>query len=1049
MRIIIFLFIVIPFLSNAQYDANHSPNTYQSIENPYYWKNKMPHPAYWQQDVHYEIKASIDDSTDIIDANFYKLTYWNNSPHTLNHLYFHLYQNAFQPNSHMHDLYLNNQQKISFGDYEVQKKGTEITEIKVNGQKVDTTLDNTILKVDLNSPLLPNDSIVITMKFKTYFDAGTLRRRMKTFDSYNEKHYDGVHWYPSIAVYDHKFSWTSEQHLDKEFYADFGTFDVDLTFPHHFILDATGTLQNPEEIFIDSLREKIDIKNFKKPSSTPSIIIPKEKGKTKTWRYHAENVHNFAFTADPSYRIGEIEWNGIKVVTLVQEPHAGKWQKSGTFCKEVIKTYSEDFGMYAWPKIIIADANDGMEYPMLTLDGGQYPNHQGLIAHEVGHMWFYGMLGSNETYRAMMDEGFTQFLTIWSMDRLTGKSKERSSNSSYVTKRLDPYRTGYERLYYPYLKTVQRGFDKPLNTHSSDFNGAIRHGGNYGLVYYKTGVMLYNLQYVLGDDLFQKAMQFYFNQWKMAHPYPEDFRNSIIEYTQVDLNWFFDQWMETTKTIDYGIKKIKKIDETHTEVTFNRKGTMQMPVDFIAILNNGDTLNYHIPNTWFKKEFEGKILPKWYGWGNIHKTYTINLETTIPIKNIVIDPTHAMADINLLNNSWKGVHPIRFDHKVKNLPNWEKPQTAIRPDIWFNNYDGAQIGAHINGNYFGDIYTYSLTVWGNTSIGQYDVNELYNNDYSPVSFEASSSQQIKSLNHKLFFKQYALHNAGLSKAGLSVVQHFQKRDAWNPNKTTVQFGMNFMNRFSHKQLDYLFLPLWSENQYNNTLDLSIKRTYKKDRLTGKLTTSIRTPGLFSDFNYSYLTLENKSKIQAKKLAISTRLYGRLGFGSNLASESALYLAGASPEELYNNKFTRAGGIIPLNWTSLGNETNHFQATGGLNLRGYNGFALTPLFSGKSGISFTTEIDFQNLIAIKRQKLTKPFSFRTYAFIDIASISTDNKVIYEPLSDAGIGTVLKIRFPRLDIKPLEIRFDLPFFLSHPVGDNKHFQTRYLLGINSTF
>lgn len=116
-------------------------------------------------------------------------------------------------------------------------------------------------------------------------------------------------------------------------------------------------------------------------------------------------------------------WNGIRVVAIAQEPNAAGWQLSAYFTANVIKVYSQDFGMYAWPKIVVADAKDGMEYSMLTLDNGTYPQHQNLLAHEVGHMWFYGMVGTNETYRAMMDEGFTQFLTVWAMDKIVGEKE--------------------------------------------------------------------------------------------------------------------------------------------------------------------------------------------------------------------------------------------------------------------------------------------------------------------------------------------------------------------------------------------------------------------------------------------------------------------------------------------------------------------------------------------------------------------------------------------------------------------------------------------------
>src|SRR5690606_25959099 len=178
-----------------------------------------------------------------------------------------------------------------------------------------------------------------------------------------------------------------------------------------------------KEVLPDTLRAKLDVKNFanKKWNEKPSIITPYIKGERKVWRYKANNVHDFAFTADPSYRIDTTIWNRIECVGLVQEPHASKWQNSADYVSKIIKTFSEDIGMYQYPKMVAADAADGMEYPMLTLDGGGDPGYRGLLVHEIGHNWFYGMVGSNETYRAALDEGFTQFLTAWGLNRLEGK----------------------------------------------------------------------------------------------------------------------------------------------------------------------------------------------------------------------------------------------------------------------------------------------------------------------------------------------------------------------------------------------------------------------------------------------------------------------------------------------------------------------------------------------------------------------------------------------------------------------------------------------------
>ena len=276
--ILLISFTIISF-GQEKYNDLLKPNTYRNADNPNYWKNKMPHSGYWQQDVYYNIKATIDETTDIITAE-QKLTYWNNSPDELEHVFFHLYQNAFQPDSYYDNLQKENNKNPRYGKYESKKLGTTIQKITVNGKEVKTELDNTILKVYLPQTLKKNDSITFDFNFKTYFDNGSVRRRMKLYNSWGFKHYNGVHWYPRICVYDAKFGWTKDQHLGKEFYGNFGAFDVELTFSADFIVGATGFLINREEVLPKDLREKIDIKNFKekKWKEHPSTNIEYEKG---------------------------------------------------------------------------------------------------------------------------------------------------------------------------------------------------------------------------------------------------------------------------------------------------------------------------------------------------------------------------------------------------------------------------------------------------------------------------------------------------------------------------------------------------------------------------------------------------------------------------------------------------------------------------------------------------------------------------------------------------------------------------------------------------
>jgi aminopeptidase N len=213
------------------------------------------------------------------------------------------------------------------------------------------------------------------------------------------------------------------------------------------------------------------------------------------------------------------------------------------------------------------------------------------------------------------------------------------------------------------------------------------------MVYRKTGTMLYNLQYVLGDSLFLAAMKNYFNQWKFCHPYFEDFRNSIIHYTHADLNWFFDNWLETDNRIDYGISCLQKGKaKDNYIVTFKRKERMEMPLDFSVYSKDGIRHDYHIPNRSFIKQTNATVLPKWFGWDKLNPTYAAQVHIPGGIENIVIDTSNRMADINMLNNRKPFPSKLIFDSQIYNAPEHYTYILKARPDIWYNNYDGLKIG---------------------------------------------------------------------------------------------------------------------------------------------------------------------------------------------------------------------------------------------------------------------------------------------------------------------------------------------------------------------
>lgn len=1064
--------------TSSTYNPIAPPNTFQAKDNPYYWKNKKPATDYWQQDVYYKIKANIDETVSIIDAKA-NLTYWNNSPDTLQYVYFHLYQNAFQPESHYHNLHINNKKDPKFGAYEAQGLGTVINTLEVVQDDeyilVPLTYDNTLVKVTLPSPLLPNTSVEFAIDFQTHFDIGEMRRRMKKFSSWQELQFNGVHWYPRISVYDRKFGWTTDQHLGREFYGDFGTFDVELTFANDYIVEATGALLNRKEMLPDTLREKLDLKNFEKKTwnSPPSTIIKRDATR-KTWHFYAENVHDFAFTASPHYRIGEVTRNGVTCIAMVQEPHAAHWQNAAEYAMKCVDIYSTDIGKYGYHKMVVADAKDGMEYPMITLDSGWDPGYRDLFAHEIGHNWFFGMVGTNETYRAFMDEGFTQFLTAWALEKIEGKyAPQAEPAKKYIKKYRKPVTCRHSEAYYGYHRAATQGRDAALNTHSDAFGGALRHGGGYGMVYSKTATMLYNLQYVLGDSLFLQGLQHYFKTWKFAHPYPEDMRQAFTDGTKVDLNWFFDQWLETTKKIDYAIEKVKKAKEPNTyTIELARKGRMQMPIDLSIITKKGDTIDYYIPNQWFEKETTAKTLKKWYGWDKLHPTYTTKVTVEEGIKNVIIDRSERLADINRLDNHWKTPIETNFDSRVWNYPTNTAYTLNWRPKIWYNGVDWGKVGLHWNGNYFNYKHEFAVTTWlasrpffeKSTKTGLAKVGDF-------LSIDGRYETSILAPENHTKFHLAARALNGLFRIRTGFKGKLPNGDRWNINIKTMKLYEDdyllYPKEWGVVEVNRNQLPIYRRfNHWNNSLNVGYSHPYQRFNGQGSLNFNIKTSASFGEYNYNFLNIEHLRQFKGKKLRLATRLFVQIGSGNkNFANiteapaESMLFLSGANPETMVESKFYRA---TPLDSDALPTYTEDVMLVqphlgGGLNIRGYTDLRLNlpndTYHKMLNGASVNVELAFDRLLFPRQRARVIDWDIYWFADAGIGEKYLEDDFQLTPIfADFGIGTTFKIkRFPLIQVaKPFTLRFDVPFLYSEKIlGTDSHFYPRLLIGVGRAF
>jgi hypothetical protein len=1078
-------------------------NPYPSPNNPHYWKNKKPYEGYWQQDVHYTINAILNEEDELINGQEI-LVYTNNSPNTLTEAYFHLYQNAVQPGSLTDELYKQNKAKVTFGKYEAQKLGTVIHSIQINpedkpirdepreSQNIAFEIQNTLLKIKLPTPLKPGDSIAFHIDFTTYFDRGSIRRRMKVYNHHGYKHFNGVHWYPRICVYDRKFTWETDQHVEKEFYGDYGFFNISLTLPNHYVVEATGTLVNKDDVLPAALRKQLDIANFKdKPIGSQPSVITEPNGSFKTWNFQAVNVHDFAWTADPTYRIGETTWNGLQCVAIAQENNAAGWQQTAQFTAKVIATYSRDFGMYNYPKIVCADAADGMEYPMITLDGGYYPSHQGLIAHEVGHNWFFGMVGSNETYRAALDEGFTQFLTAWCMRKLTKESQPE-----------------LKRAFAGYMEDAIDGTDEVLETHSNDFHSATGHGGGYKHVYYKTASMLYNLQYYLGDSVFLQAMKNYVEQWKFCHPYIEDFRNSIIQSAQTDLNTFFDQWFQTNKSADYSIKRITPLKTTnYYRVTLQRNGKMVMPVDLDFLITPSATKRnvskrnlaqshifyaVTIPVSQYQKPGRYNLKP-WIGWDKLRPTYTFDIEMPVDgkVKQVWLDRSGRLADINRVNNVWKKRSEWRLDlGNGANTNYLGVYQGLVRPAVRYNVASGVLLGAVASGQYAGRKKEFNLGLW-------YTSGWQARYSHAPkLQYQAEFKHQTRGggtyYYQSLLYNEINTHELGWFNRIGKTEYGLNGKSMQRYHRLQYNIDQPFYNPWINSQLsgrdpyfpqrDQLDGFLSTANQWSYVaqaqLNLYVKQAYSGWGKSGSVRFDMRMPSPWSNSQYGFVQLEWKHFQPVGKTLLRLRSLAYFGGGNNPTPESVLYLASANPEDALQQDLYRDFGMYNLNNSST--QWNTIQVNGGLNLRGFNGYSAPKtvkqangndttlaFFRGNQGLGINAALDLTPYFRwIPKVKLLgiNPYLFGDAGIIGqpLNSLNTNREMVTSQvysrlLADAGFGasvnlrnwsTITKNKALRA-AKPINLRVDFPIWVNAVQNDDSFVQFRMRVSVGTDF
>jgi uncharacterized cupredoxin-like copper-binding protein len=600
--------------------------------------------SYWQQHADYKMEVSMD-----VKNYQYKgkqeLVYTNNSQDTLNKVYYHLFNNAFQPGSEM-DARIQSIKdpdgrmvtKIKVGDKEIKEsriknlKPNEIGYLRISNFMQDgvaavTKTVGTILEVTLAKPILPNSKTTFSLDFD-----GQVPVQIRRSGRNNA---EGValsmaQWYPKLAEFDFE-GWHADPYIAREFHGVWSNFDVKITIDKEYVLGGTGYLQNKNEIGHGYQDQGV------------VVSVPK-KSKTLTWHFTAPMVHDFTWAADKEYIHDVVKGpNDVDLHFLYKNnpKFIENWKNLQPKTVALMKIYNETVGNYPYKQYSVIQGGDGgMEYAMCTLILGQgsFEGLVGVTAHELAHSWFQHVLASNESKHGWMDEGFTSFLDDYGTNEVSEAKLE------------NPFINAYKG----YFSMVNSGKELPQATHADRFD----ENRVYSITSYSKGeLFLTQLIYLIGKENLLKTLKKYYKDFQFKHPTPNDIKRSAERVSGANLDWYLTDWTKTTNTIDYGIKEVKE-NTNQTTVTLERIGRMPMPIDLLVEYTDGTMESFYIPLRMMSFEKENPnpavkrtVLSDW-AWAYPTTEFSI-AKPKNTIKKITIDPSGLMADVKPENNVYK------------------------------------------------------------------------------------------------------------------------------------------------------------------------------------------------------------------------------------------------------------------------------------------------------------------------------------------------------------------------------------------------------------
>jgi hypothetical protein len=590
-----------------------------------------PGPRYWQQWTDYQLQAELNPISKRLTGRG-TLTYHNRSPDTLQDVYVQLLHNIFAPGARHNT------------DVPWSVEGVELSRVAAQGQELKAvekestgySVDGTIMRIRLPKPLPPGGSAKFDFAWKLRIPPDGAPRGGQDGETFYINY-----WYPQMAVYDDLNGWQTDQYLgNSEFYMGYGDYDVALTLPAGWLVTSTGELLNPSEVLSSQTRARLDtashargiVRVVTEADRSAGISTTAGTNGKLTWRFRADSVRDVAWATSSRYlwdatnaAVGDPNGDGRPDTAAIHafyrpELRVSHWDESARYSRHSIEFFSRYLLPYPYSHMTAVDGPTscgGMEYPMMTCIGGQWDT-LGLYevtTHEIGHMWFPMLVGSDEKRYAWMDEGLTQFDQSQAMaDFFNGFDDEERNRRNY-------------------LNLAETGGEVELMRHGDRYPSY----NSYGVAsYYKPATVLVALRGVLGAETFNKAYTEYARRWRYKHPSPSDLFHTFEDVSGRDLSWFWRTWFYETWKLDQAIDTVSPVGDS-LEVVIENRGKAPMPVRLAVTRTSGQVDSLTIPaDVWFD--------------GTRRRTVRIAREPTV--KSIEIDPKRDFPDIDRSNQVW-------------------------------------------------------------------------------------------------------------------------------------------------------------------------------------------------------------------------------------------------------------------------------------------------------------------------------------------------------------------------------------------------------------